>query len=248
MDGVGGLTQAPVAPGESYRLPLHAARCRDIPHSALASSAGAPNRWSGACRAFSSSRRQTLRQSARISPSWSTTGSSTRRVARPIRRRPGQATGRLGNRLTREWQAGTARASQVDTRTARIRMRIANACNARVLRAASSTGFKPSWRRSTASRPTVRAAAGDPALRARDPLRLLHAMCPRRPGVSGDRDRGDRRRDSPLTLKTTGASLQRRDAAVLPALKNEKLPAAIRLQGATRKDVVITADPAGAAW
>ena len=105
MDGVGGLTQPPVAPGRALRLPLHAARCRHLPDPARSCPAGAREPAGAASPACSSSRsasrRRSMRSSRSSSQDWRLRSDGRARALRRAarRRRPpaGSATGSRSN-------------------------------------------------------------------------------------------------------------------------------------------------------
>jgi FtsP/CotA-like multicopper oxidase with cupredoxin domain len=158
---------------------------------------------------------------------------------------PEQALGRLGNVVTVSGEA--APAARTLRPGSRVRVRLLNACNARTMRLRFD-GLKP----------YVAAVDGQPT----DTFEPLKASVPFAPG-----NRYDFLIDLPdeagatgtimatvgqgvvlLTLRTEG---ERRAplASIAPLPPNRSLPAAIRLQNASRKDLVIRGDPAArAAW
>ncbi len=242
MDGVGGLTQPPVAPGESYlyRFTPPDAGTYLIRPCVLGRSAEPAERGLSGLLVVNEANPPPVGEDiALLVDDWLVDNEG-----RLVPFGDGQGKdGRLGNRLTVGGKPAP-HAIAVDTKTALVRLRIANGCNARFLRLRLE-GF-PAF---------VAAVDGQPTdsfqpLRATLPFAPgsrydLFMQVPPEPGVTATVSAAIGDGIPLVTLKTTGASLQRRDAAVLPALKNDKLPAEIKLQGATRKDVVITADPAG---
>ena len=104
MDGVGGLTQAPIAPGRGLRLPLHAARCRHLPDPPLRARRRAPSRRSAASPASLVVEEPTPPSGRpRRPPPGGRLAADGGGRARALRHEPGAGSGpsgRLGNWLT----------------------------------------------------------------------------------------------------------------------------------------------------
>jgi FtsP/CotA-like multicopper oxidase with cupredoxin domain len=148
--------------------------------------------------------------------------------------------GRLGNFLTVNGKAAPL-STNIETGSDLIRIRVANACNARTMRLRFD-GF----------RVYVTSVDGQPT----DTFQPLRATLPFAPGT-----RYDLLAEPPtgpeqvgtvtaeigsglplLFFKGSGAAI-RREPPALPRFSNEKLPKAIRLQSAARKEIVIRNSP-----
>jgi FtsP/CotA-like multicopper oxidase with cupredoxin domain len=158
---------------------------------------------------------------------------------------PDQALGRLGSLVTVGGRP--APAEEVVQPGSRIRVRLLNACNARAMRL-----------RFDGLRPYVAAIDGQPT----DTFEPLKASVPFAPGNRYDfiLDLPDETGATGAIMATVGSGIplltlrtegDKREAApgLMPLPPNKALPAAIRLQNATRKDVSIKGDPsAKPAW
>lgn len=157
----------------------------------------------------------------------------------------GISPGRLGNLVT--INGGSAPAKLELAPGSRIRLRVANACNARIMRL-TFEGLKP----------YVAAVDGQPTdtfepLRASVPFAPGNRYdfildLPAEPGASGSLIAAVGQGLPLLTIGTKGERVPPRPA-IAPLPPNRKLPAEIKLQAAIRKDVVIRAGGSGGpAW
>jgi FtsP/CotA-like multicopper oxidase with cupredoxin domain len=244
MDGVGGLTQEPVAPGESfdYRfLPPEPGTFLVRPCVLGGSAQPLERGLSAALVVEEPSPPQVDLDLVLVADDWLLGENGN---LAPFGT-PEQALGRLGTVMTLGGEP--APAQRILPPGSRVRVRLLNACNARAMRLRFD-GLKP----------YVAAIDGQPT----DTFEPLKASVPFAPG-----NRYDFLIDLPdepgatgtivatfgpgvplLTFKTEG---ERRPALapIAPLPPNRSLPAAIRLQNATRKDLVIRGDPAARpAW
>jgi FtsP/CotA-like multicopper oxidase with cupredoxin domain len=234
MDGVGGLTQDPVAPGKSFEYrftPPDAGTFLIRPCILGGSAEPAARGLSGLLIIEETGAPGIDHDVAVLVDDWRLNEDGS---LAPFGD-PGEGTtaGRLGNWLSVNQQAIPERIEAAPG--SRVRLRLANACNARVMRL-----------RFDGMKPHVIAIDGQPT-EAFEPLRatlpfppgtrydLLFTM-PDEAGAIGMVTIGQSVALVRLAT-TTGQASAPRPLAPLPP--NDKLPAAIRLQSAARKDVVI---------
>ena len=244
MDGVGGLTQEPVAPGESFDYRLTPPEPGTFLVRPCVPGGSAEPLERGLSAAFVIEERSPpavdldlvlvvddwlLGEDGALAPFGA----------------PDQALGRLGNLVT--LSGSPAPVPQVLRPGSRVRVRLVNACNARAMRLRFD-GLKP----------YVAAIDGQPT----DTFEPLRASVPFAPG-----SRYDFLLDLPLEGGASGSIVATIGQGVplvtfategeprtglppiAPLPPNKTLPAAIRLQNATRKDLVIKGDPAARpAW
>ena len=240
MDGVGGLTQEPVAPGQSYdyRFTPPDPGTFLIRPCALGRSAEPQERGlSGLLIVEETSPPEVDRDLALLIDDWSLDGNGS---LMPFEK-PGDAApaGRLGSWLSLNGKPTPQRVEAPPG--GRLRLRLANACNARAMRLRFD-GLKA----------YVIAIDGQPTstfepLRASLPFApgtrydLLVDLAPE-PGATGAVMAliGD---GLPLLEIATAGEKRPALPAIAPLPANTKLPEAIKLQNATRKDVVIKGDP-----
>ncbi|WP_201837667.1 multicopper oxidase family protein [Microvirga zambiensis] len=242
MDGVGGLTQEPVPPGRSheYRLTPPDAGTFLIRPCVLGGSAEPLERGlSGLLVVEERNPPQVDKDVALLIDDWRLNDDGS---LVPFEK-PAEATpaGRLGSWLSVN---GAATPQRIEAPPGgRLRLRLANACNARAMRL-----------RLDGLRAYVIAVDGQPAAGTFEPLR---ASLPFAPGT-----RYDLLVDLPSEADARGAVTamlgdgmplaeivtvgEKRPALpdIAPLPQNPRLPDTIRLQSATRKDVTIKGDPA----
>jgi FtsP/CotA-like multicopper oxidase with cupredoxin domain len=245
MDGVGGLTQAPVQPGgtHEYRFTPPDAGTFLIRPGVLGGSAEPMERGLSALLIVEE---QNPPPSDRDIPilvdDWRLEEDGSLSAFEKVRA-PAPA-GRLGNWLSVNGKAAPQRIEELPG--ARLRLRFANACNARIMRLRFD-GLKP----------YVMAVDGQPT----DTFEPLKASLPFSPGTRYDLLLdlppsggaiyavlgGGQAVEVPLAeIVSVGSPPPRNPIPVAPLASNKKLPDAIRLQNASRKDVVIKGDPQGA--
>lgn len=240
MDGVGGLTQEPVAPGGSYeyRFTPPDSGTFLIRPSVLGVSAEPQERGlSGLLIVEETNPPQVDQDLALLVDDWGLNDDgSLAPFGKPAEAAPA---GRLGSRLSVN---GKATPQKIEAPPGgRLRLRLANACNARAMRL-----------RFDGLRAYVIAIDGQPT----STFEPLRASLPFAPGT-----RYDLLVDLAAEAGATGAVMaligdglplleiatagEKRPAlpAIAPLPANTKLPETIRLQSATRKDVVIKGDP-----
>jgi FtsP/CotA-like multicopper oxidase with cupredoxin domain len=239
MDGIGGLTQEPVPPGKDheYRFTPPDAGTFLIRPGMLGGSAEPMER--GLSRLLiveEPGLPQADQDIALLVDDWALSEDGSLALAEPA------PAGRLGSFLT---LSGKPTPQQIKARPGgRIRLRLANACNARTMRLRFD-GLKAS----------VIAVDGQPS----STFEPLKATLPFAPGNRYDLlvDLPPEPRQSgtviamigngfPLAEITTEGDRREALPAVAPLPPNPKLPDAIKLQDATRKDVVLKGDPAAA--
>ncbi|MBJ6126047.1 multicopper oxidase family protein [Microvirga splendida] len=240
MDGVGGLTQEPVVPGQSYdyRFTPPDAGTFLIGARVLGGSAEPQERGlSGLLIVEEANPPEVERDLALLIDDWRLNDDgSLAPFEQPAEAAPA---GRLGNWLSLNGQPTPQRIEAPPG--GRLRLRLANACNARAMRLRLD-GLKA----------YVIAADGQPT----STFEPLRASLPFAPGT-----RYDLLVDLALEAGVTGALTamvgdglplleittvgEKRPAlpAVTPLPANTKLPQTIKLQNATRKDVVLKGDP-----
>ncbi len=236
MDGVGGLTQKPVAPGESFDYTFTPPDPGTflIRPCTLGGSAEPTERGLSALLIVEEADPPQVDQDiALLLDDWALADDGSLALSQPA------PAGRLGSFLTLN---GKPTPQPIKARPGeRIRLRLANACNARAMRLRFD-GLKA----------YVIAVDGQPS----STFEPLKATLPFAPG-----NRYDLLIDLPTEAGQTGAVTaaigngfplaeittegDRREALpdVAPLPPNPKLPGAIRLQDASRKDVVIKGDP-----
>jgi FtsP/CotA-like multicopper oxidase with cupredoxin domain len=244
MDGVGGLTQAPVAPGASFEyrfLPPEPGTFLVRPCVLGRSAEPLERGLSAALVVEEPSPPAVDLDLVLVVDDWlldNEGGLAPFGTA-------DQALGRLGNFVT--VGGAPAPAEQKLPPGSRVRVRLLNACNARAMRLRFE-GLKP----------YVAAIDGQPT----DTFEPLRASVPFAPGTRYDFlvDLPDEAGASGSIVATLGQGVPllalgteggRRPALppIAPLPPNRSLPAAIRLQNATRKDLVIKGDPAARpAW
>jgi len=240
MDGVGGLTQDPVPPGRSYdyRFVPPDAGTFLIRPCVLGRSAEPQERGlSGLLIVEEANPPQVDRDLALLVDDWSLGGNGS---LTPFEKPSGAApAGRLGSWLGLNGQPTPQRIEAPPG--GRLRLRLANACNARAMRLRFD-GLKA----------YVIAVDGQPT----STFEPLRASLPFAPGTRYDLlvDVGPEAGATGAVVALIGDGLPlleiaaagaRRPAlpAIAPLPANTKLPETIRLQNATRKDVVIKGDP-----
>jgi FtsP/CotA-like multicopper oxidase with cupredoxin domain len=240
MDGIGGLTQEPVAPGRShdYRLTPPDAGTFLIRPAVLGGSAEPMERGlSGLLIVEEPDPPQVDRDIALIVDEWRLNDDGS--LAPFDKTAEAAPAGRLGSWLSVNGEAAPQRIEAPSG--GRLRLRLANACNARTMRLRFD-GLKAH----------VIAIDGQPTstfepLRASLPFApgtrydLLVDLAPEA-GATGAVTAliGD---GMPLVEIVTAGEKRPDLPAVAPLPPNPRLPEAIRLQNATRKDVVIKGDP-----
>jgi FtsP/CotA-like multicopper oxidase with cupredoxin domain len=242
MDGVGGLTQEPVAPGGSHEIrftPPDAGTFLIRP-GVLGGSAEPMERGLSALLIVEEQNPPgvdadvpVLVDDWRLADDGSFAPFEKARTPAPA--------GRLGSFLTVN---GKTTPQQVEAPPAgRVRLRLANACNARTMRLRFD-GLKA----------YVIAVDGQPT----DTFEPLKASLPFAPGTRYDLlidlppEAGSRGAVTamigdgmPLVEIVTAGEKRPAPPAIAPLAPNKKLPDAIRLQNASRKDVLIKGDPQG---
>ncbi|WP_262270697.1 multicopper oxidase family protein [Microvirga yunnanensis] len=246
-DGVGGLTQDPVAAGgnHEYRFVPPDAGTFLIRPCVLGGSAEPTERGlSGLLVVEERSPPQVDQDIALLVDDWRLDDDGSLAAFE----KPGSAApaGRLGSWLSVNG-AATPRRLEAPS-GGRLRLRLANACNARAMRL-----------RFDGMKAYVIAVDGQPT----STFEPLHASLPFAPGTRYDllvdlaQDAGATGAVTaligdgmPLVEIVTGGDRRPDLPAIAPLPANPKLPDAIRLQSATRKDVVIKGDPKipGAPW
>jgi FtsP/CotA-like multicopper oxidase with cupredoxin domain len=243
MDGAGGLTQEPVAPGGSFAYaftPPEAGTFLIRPCLLGGSAEPAERGLSGLLIVEEAAPPAVDREVVALVDDWLLAADG---ALAPFGPTEGNL-GRLGN-----WLTVNGRPVPEAIRAApgeRVRLRVANACNARETRL-----------RFDGLRPYVAAIDGQPT----DTFEPLRASVPFPPGT-----RYDFLLDLPAEAGATGSVMATigegvpliafavegdpRPArpAIAPLPPNRTLPAAIRLQNALRKDVVLRAGPTPAPW
>ena len=236
MDGVGGLTQEPVAPGESFDYaftPPDPGTFLIRPCIPGKSAEPAERGLSGLLIVEETAPPQVDQDIALLVDDWDLAEDGSLALAVPA------PAGRLGSFLTVN---GQPTPQQIKAQPgSRIRLRLANACNARIMRLRFD-GLK-SYVIAVDSQPT-------------STFEPLNATLPFAPG-----NRYDLLIDLPPEEDRTGTVMAmigngfplveivtegaRREALppVAPLPPNPRLPEAIRLQSATRKDVLLSGDP-----
>jgi FtsP/CotA-like multicopper oxidase with cupredoxin domain len=236
MDGVGGLTQKPVAPGESfdYTFTPPDAGSFLIRPCVLGGSAEPMERGLSALLVVEEANPpQVYEDIALFVDDWALTEDGSLALSQPA------PAGRLGSFLTLNGKPAPQWIKAPPG--GRIRLRLANACNARTMRLRFD-GLKA----------YVIAVDGQPS----STFEPLKATLPFAPGTRYDLLIDLPQETGPAGTVTAmigeGFRLveivtagDRREALppVAPLPPNPKLPDAIRLQDATRKDVAITGDP-----
>lgn len=247
MDGVGGLTQRPAAPGESfeYRFMPPDAGTVLIRPCVLGGSAEPQERGlTGLLVVEELDPPRVDRDIALLVDDWALVEDGS--LAPFEKTRAPAPAGRLGSWMSLN---GKATAQRVEAPTGgRLRLRLANACNARAMRL-----------RFNGAKAHVIAIDGQPT----GTFEPLRASLPFAPGTRYDLlvDLGPEPGASatvvaligdgvPLLEIVTAGDQRPALPPVAPLTANGKLPDTIRLQNATRKDVVITGDPraANAPW
>jgi len=241
MDGVGGLTQEPVAPGKSYeyRLTPSDAGTFLIRPCVLGGSAEPQERGlTGLLIVEEASPPQVDQDIALLVDDWRLNEDGS---LAPFETPGGAAPpGRLGSWLSVN---GAAAPQRIEAPPGgRLRLRLANACNARAMRL-----------RFDALKAYVIAVDGQPAAGTFEPLRAslpfapgtrydLLVDLPPEAGVKGAVTAmlGD---GMPLAEIVTVGEKRPALPEIAPLPPNPRLPDAIRLQSATRKDVTIKGDP-----
>lgn len=237
MDGVGGLTQAPVAPGQAfdYRFTPPDSGTFLIRPGQIGGTAEAAERGlTGLLIVEEATPPRVDQDVLLLVDDWrlAEDGSLAPFGA------PESAAGRLGNLLT---AGGTPVPHRIEAPPgSRLRIRLANACNARSMRL-TFEGLKP----------YVAAIDGQPT----DTFEPLKASVPFAPGTRYDflldvpTEPGATGRivatiGQGVPLATVTAVGAPRDAPppIAPLAPNKSLPAAIRLQAAARRDLVIRGD------
>lgn len=242
MDGVGGLTQKPVLPGEAFDYTFTPPDSGTflIRPCVLGGSAEPMERGLSALLVVEESDPPEIDQDlALLVDDWALADDGSLDLSQPA------PAGRLGSFLTVN---GKPTPQQIVARPGgRIRLRLANACNARAMRL--------SFEGLTAH---VIAVDGQPS-GAFEPLRASLPFAPgNRYDVLVDLPPEARQMGTVMAMIGNGFPLleivtegSRREAlpAVAPLPPNPKLPDSIKLQSATRKDLVIKGDPkANAPW
>jgi FtsP/CotA-like multicopper oxidase with cupredoxin domain len=236
MDGVGGLTQKPVAPGESfdYTFTPPDAGTFLIRPCVLGGSAEPLERGLSALLIVEEANPPQVDQDiALLVDDWALAEDGSLDLAEPA------PAGRLGNFLSLN---GKPTPQQIKASPGgRIRLRLANACNARAMRLRFD-GLKA----------YVIAVDGQPSSTF-EPLKAVLPFAPgnrydllidlpAEPGRSGTviAQIGN---GFPLVEIVTDGNTRESLPPIVPLAANPKLPDAIKLQDATRKDVVIKVDP-----
>jgi FtsP/CotA-like multicopper oxidase with cupredoxin domain len=240
MDGVGGLTQAPVAAGKSheYRFtPPDPGTFLIRPCVPGGSAEPMERGLSGFLIVEEPNPPQVDQDVALLVDDWRLNDDGTLApFERPVEAAPA---GRLGSWLSVNGQATPQRIEAPPD--GRLRLRIANACNARTMRL-----------RFDGLRAHVIAIDGQPT----STFEPLKASLPFAPGTRYDLlvDLASQAGAAgavmaligdgmPLVEIVTAGDRQPGLPAIAPLAANPKLPEAIKLQNASRKDVVITGDP-----
>lgn len=247
MDGVGGLTQAPVPPGASQEVrftPPDAGTFLIRP-GVLGGSAEPMERGLSALLIVEEQNPPAVDQDVPVLvDDWRLAEDGS--LAPFEKGRAPAPGGRLGSFLTVNGKAAPQRVEAPPA--GRVRLRLANACNARTMRLRFD-GLKA----------FVIAVDGQPT----DTFEPLKASLPFAPGTRYDLlldlppEPGSKGAVTaligdgmPLVEIVTAGEKRSAPPAVAPLAPNRKLPEAIRLQNASRKDVVIKGDPqaANAPW
>lgn len=236
MDGVGGLTQKPVAPGESFDYTFTPPDPGTflIRPCVLGGSAEPMERGLSALLIIEEANPPQVDQDiALLVDDWALAEDGSLALAEPA------PAGRLGNFLSLNGKPTPQRIKALPG--ARIRLRLANACNARAMRLRFD-GLKA----------YVIAVDGQPS----NTFEPLKAILPFAPGNRYDLliDLPAESSQSgtviaqigngfPLAEIVTDGNTRESLPPVAPLPSNSRLPDTIRLQDATRKDVVIKGDP-----